>query len=90
VYILSDRAGEIVKIGYAGGLEKFGLRSALDRELASAGASPVRFQYEVNMQYWGRWRELLLRYAREHQHRPTGNASADFDGILPATAAMQR
>jgi hypothetical protein len=50
----------------------FGLRSALERELA-VRPSGYRFRYEVNTQYQTRWRELLMLYRRDHGDLPTDN-----------------
>lgn len=74
VYQLANSGGEIVRIGYAGGRELFGLRSALQREL-SLHPPGTRFRYEVNTQYQSRWRELLMLHKREFGDVPAGNAS---------------
>jgi hypothetical protein len=71
VYELADRQGRVVYIGYAGGRELFGLRSALQRQLGRA----VQFRYEVNMQYQSRWRELLMLHERDHGSLPELNAN---------------
>ena len=77
VYQLANAAGEVVYIGYAGGRELFGLRSALERhrDLAAAGVAngAVLFRYEVNMQYQSRYRELLMLHKADNGALPIGN-----------------
>lgn len=72
VYQLADAGGAILRIGFAGGKELFGLRSALQREL-SLHPPGTRFRYEVNTQYQSRWRELLMLHKREFGDVPPGN-----------------
>jgi hypothetical protein len=84
VYELVSMGGEIVKIGVAGAREPFGLRSSLSAELLNTSLPlPVMFRYEVNMQYWGRWRELLIRFVREQRCLPSCNVPRDIEGVLP-------
>jgi len=77
VYQLGDAAGEVLYIGYAGGRELFGLRSALERhrDLAPTGgtAGVTLFRYEVNMQYQSRYRELLMLHVADNGALPVGN-----------------
>jgi len=72
VYQVAAADGAIMRIGFAGGRELFGLRSALQRELAAQPAGS-RFRYEVNTQYQSRWRELLMLHKREFGALPPGN-----------------
>lgn len=81
VYQIADSGGEIVTIGYAGGTEPFGMRSALERELAAAAstsaAAPAgrrRFRHEFTHGYLTRWQELLMIHASDHGRLPPGNA----------------
>lgn len=74
VYQLANGDGRILRIGYAGGRELFGLRSALQRELP-LHPRDTRFRYEVNTQYQSRWRELLMLHKREFGDVPPGNAN---------------
>ena len=71
VYQLANAAGEVVYIGFAGGRELFGLRSAIERHLQLGTAGATRFRYEVNMQYTSRYKELLML----HTGRPRRRAS---------------
>ncbi len=71
VYEIVDDAGATVFIGQAGGLETFGLRSALEREAeASRG---VRFRYEFTHAYRTRWQELLMLHHAIHGDVPVNN-----------------
>lgn len=74
VYQLAGSDGSVLRIGYAGGRELFGLRSALQREL-SLNPPGTRFRYEVNTQYQSRWRELLMLHKSEYGVVPAGNAN---------------
>lgn len=73
VFQLAAADGSVLYIGYAGGRELFGLRSALERhhDLRTAGAT--RFRYEVNMQYQSRYRELLMLHVADSGALPPGN-----------------
>lgn len=75
VYQLADAAGEVVKIGYAGGRDLFGLQSALQRELADPGSlGATQFRLEYNHNYMTRWEELLMVHLADHGTVPPGNA----------------
>ncbi len=74
VYQLANAAGEVVYIGFAGGRELFGLRSAIERHLQLGTAGATRFRYEVNMQYTSRYKELLMLHKADHAGElPIGN-----------------
>ncbi len=73
VFELANEAGEVVLIGMAGGREFFGLRSALERQLAAKPAGAAKFRYEVNMQYQTRYRELLMAHVADHGALPAAN-----------------
>jgi hypothetical protein len=83
VYQVADADGSVRRIGYAGARELFGLRSALERELA--GAAGTRFRVEVNTQYQSRWRELLMLHVMDHGALPLGNET-----YRPATLGRLR
>jgi hypothetical protein len=70
VYELGDEAGNVLRIGYAGGRTPFGLRSELAARLAEAGGRPLRFRVEVNQQYLTRWQELLMVHLADHGALP--------------------
>lgn len=74
VYAISDKAGETLFIGFAGGRSLFGLRGELQREMAARGPGH-RFRLEVNMQYQSRWRELLMLHQADHGALPPENAA---------------
>lgn len=71
VYEVCDEAGVTSKIGYAGGTEPFGMRTALHRE-REAGAT--QFRHEFTHGYLTRWQELLMVYRADHGELPPGNA----------------
>ena len=73
VYELATATGETVYIGYAGGRELFGLRSALQRHFEQGTAGATKFRYEVNMQYQSRQRELLMLHVADHGSFPAAN-----------------
>ena len=76
VYQIGDDDGrgsvEVVRIGYAGGREPFGLRSALSTELDAGTGN--RFRCELTSGYLTRWEELLMLYQARHGRLPPGNA----------------
>jgi hypothetical protein len=72
VYQIADASGQIVKIGAADARQPFGLRSALEAELAALGAGH-RFRVEVNQMYRTRWAELLMVHRADHGALPPAN-----------------
>jgi hypothetical protein len=72
VYQIGDDDGAVIRVGYAGGREPFGLRSALAAEL-DAGTG-TRFRHELTHGYLTRWEELLMLHRAEHGELPPGNA----------------
>ena len=74
VYQLADEAGQIVRIGYAGGRTLFGLRSELEAALAAGEAA--RFRTEVNAQYLSRYEELLMVHRADFGAVPGNGADA--------------
>lgn len=75
VYQIQDPSGRIIFIGYAGGRSLFGLRGELQRELANR-AEGHSFRYEVTMQYWTRYKELLMVHAADLGQLPLENSNA--------------
>jgi hypothetical protein len=73
VFQLANAEGEVVYIGYAGGRELFGLRSAIERHRALGTGAATRFRYEVNMQYQSRYRELLMLHRADNGALPVAN-----------------
>ena len=74
VYKISDAAHDVVYIGYAGGRSLWGLRGALQEQLAERGEG-FNFRVEVNQQYLSRWEELLKIHKGDHGTVPSGNES---------------
>ena len=70
VYEIANAAGVVTRIGFAGGTEPFGMRTALHREL-EAGAT--QFRLEFTHGYMTRWHELLMRYEARYGELPVGN-----------------
>lgn len=62
---------QTTKIGYAGGHDSFGLRSALVGELGTG----THFRHECTHGYLTRWQELLMVYQGEHGGLPAANQS---------------
>ena len=73
VFEIGDAEGGTLELGFAGGRSRFGLRSAV-AETAAKHEGAARFRYEVNMQYWSRFEELLAVYFADHGRLPPGNA----------------
>lgn len=70
VYQIADQDRAVVKIGYAGGTEPFGIRTALEREREAGGSY---FRLEFTHGYLTRWQELLMVYRADHQDLPPQN-----------------
>lgn len=64
----------VVHIGYAGGREPFGLRTALGRLVeANHGQIDRLFRFELTHAYLTRWEELLMVHQARHGELPAGN-----------------
>ena len=74
VYEICDAAGRTRKFGAAHARLLFGLRSALQDELARLGPGH-RFRVEVNTMYRTRWAELLMVYRADHDVLPEDNVA---------------
>jgi hypothetical protein len=72
VYEVADADNEIIAIGYAGGRDLFGLRTALERELAAGAA---KFRCEITHGYMTRWHELLMAHVARFGSLPAANAN---------------
>ena len=72
VFEIGDEEGGTLELGFAGGRSRFGLRSAI-AETAAKHERAARFRYEVTMQYWSRFEELLAVYVADHGELPVGN-----------------
>ena len=73
VYEIGDAKGGTLELGFAGGRSRFGLRSAI-ADATAKHQTAARFRYEVTMQYWSRFEELLAVYLADHCELPPGNA----------------
>ena len=71
VYELADASGTTLKLGYAGGREPFGMRTALLAELAHGTAT--QFRHEFTHGYLSRWHELLMIHRRDTGTLPPAN-----------------
>ncbi len=80
VYEVGNASGEVVKIGYAGGRTRFGMRSALLDELG-AGTGVV-FRHEFTHGYLTRYEELLMVHAAVHGAVPSGTGDGRPIGRL--------
>src|SRR5687767_14089287 len=69
VYQIADAEGRVLRIGYAGGRSRFGLRGELDAELRARGEG-LLFRCEVTMQYLTRYKELLMVHRADHGSLP--------------------
>ena len=73
VYHIADADGTLLVIGYAGGRELFGMRSALERELEKLDGEPGQFRFEFNHNYMSRFDELLMIHRADHGDLPAAN-----------------
>ena len=74
VFELADPDGAVVRIGFGGGREPFGLRSAIQAAVSELGSERAqRVRYEVTHAYLTRWEELLMLYRHDHGELPAGN-----------------
>jgi len=79
VYETADADRQTIKIGYAGGHEPFGMRSALAAELATGAEF---FRHEFTHGYMTRWQELLMVYQADHGGLPAANTDVGHLGRL--------
>jgi hypothetical protein len=73
VYQIAESGGDVIRIGYAGGKSRFGLRGELEREAAERAGAAALFRCEVNMQYMSRYQELLMVHFADHGRLPRDN-----------------
>lgn len=71
VYELADAGRTVVRIGYAGGSSRFGLRGVLQAHAEAGDAA--QFRYEITTSYLSRYRELLMVHLADHGCLPAGN-----------------
>ncbi len=72
VYQISDGAGVVVYVGYAGGRSLWGLQGELRGQLAERGKGHS-FRVEITHQYMSRWEELLKVHRGDHGALPASN-----------------
>ncbi len=81
VFQLGDAEGRVLYVGYAGGREPFGIRTALasaaDRAELEGWGPPVVFRHELTHGYLSRWEELLMVHVHDHGDLPVGNQERD-------------
>ncbi|MEM7340363.1 MAG: hypothetical protein AAF467_17020 [Actinomycetota bacterium] len=80
VFQFADIAGAVIYIGYAGGREPFGLRTALAAGLEhcwAEGHTPLDYRYEITHGYLTRWEELLMVHVHDHGAMPVANPAID-------------
>lgn len=73
VYEVRALDGEILRIGYAGGRSRFGLRGELECLLQRYGAEYAQVRFEVTSSYLSRYQELLAVHLHDHGHKPRDN-----------------
>ncbi len=70
VYHVADAAGRVLSVGYAGARERFGIQSALEREMQLHGGAAALFRCEFTSNYRSRWDELLMLHLADHGELP--------------------
>ena len=73
VFQLGDQAGEVLYIGYAGGKETFGLRTAIVAEQGRIGAAATHVRWELTHGYLSRWEELMMVHQFDHGAAPAAS-----------------
>lgn len=86
VFEIADEDGSTLELGFAGGRSRFGLRSAIP-DAAARHEQAARFRYEVTMQYWSRFEELLAVHLADHGELPAANAAERGDRRVGRIAA---
>lgn len=71
VYELGDGDGRVLRIGYAGGRSRYGLRGEVQQAMASSAATG--FRIEVTTAYLTRYQELMMRHIALCGARPAEN-----------------
>jgi hypothetical protein len=73
VYEVSTSDGEVVRIGYAGGRSRYGLRGELVGELERYGEDVAEMRIEITSSYLSRYQELLAVHLHDHGRLPRDN-----------------
>ncbi len=74
VFHVADPEGTVLTVGYAGALDLFGMRTALQREIDRHGGAATQFRYEFTSNYRSRWDELLMLHIHDHGELPAHQA----------------
>lgn len=75
VFQLADATGNVLLIGFAGGLSKFGLLGEV-RAAFAANPAATQVRYEITTAYHTRYRELLMLHQADHGAWPVRNTDA--------------
>lgn len=73
VYEVCALDGEVVRIGYAGGQSRFGLRGELESQLERYGAESALMRIENTSSYLSRYQELMAVHLHDHGRMPRDN-----------------
>lgn len=73
VFELADADGRVLRIGYAGGRSRFGLRGEIEAAL-TATPDAAAFRIEVTTAYLTRYQELLMVHVADHGALPVANS----------------
>jgi hypothetical protein len=73
VYEVRALDGEYLRIGYAGGRSRYGLRGELERLLGRYGADAALMRIEITSSYLSRYQELLAVHLHDHGRMPRDN-----------------
>lgn len=81
VFQLAGSDWRVIYIGYGGGREPFGLRSAIATALElciqASVVGPTLVRYELTHSYLSRWEELLMLHVHDFGALPPGNPTLD-------------
>ena len=78
VFQLGNANGDVLFIGFAGGLSMFGLQGVV-RDALQTHRNATFVRYEITTAYHTRYRELLMLHVADFGQPPVGND--DLDGI---------
>ena len=84
VFQLANADFMIVYMGYAGGREPFGLKSAIETARLRCPTA-VHLRYEITSSYQTRYRELLMLYQASHGKLPQDNSPMRLGRLSPAS-----
>jgi hypothetical protein len=81
VYQLANDAGDVVYIGAATGLSRYGLRGEVMDKADAPPANATQFRIEVNTAYRTRHGELLAAHMFDHGALPIANTDVDVSRL---------